>query len=156
MKQLRDLSFVFLFIFILIFELFIGIITDFSEVKLFPFFVLIFYVSTKYFSNSFVIPFFLSGIYYDAFYTSNYFGTTSAKFILITIFINFINNKLRVNLYNEFILFTFSLALYKFETLFISFSINYLFNIFLISGVNYFLFKLINITLKEDVFKKSF
>ena len=156
MKQLRDLSFVFLFIFILIFELFIGIITDFTEVKILPFFVLIFYVSTKYFSNSFVIPFFLSGIYYDAFYTSNYFGTTSAKFILITIFINFINNKLRVNLYNEFILFTFSLALYKFETLFISFSINYLFNIFLISGVNYFLFKLINITLKEDVFKKSF
>ena len=156
MKQLRYLSFVFLFIFILIFELFIGIITDFSEVKILPFFVLIFYVSTKYFSNSFVIPFFLSGIYYDAFYTSNYFGTTSAKFILITIVINFINNRLRVNLYNEFILFTFSLALYKFETLFISFSINYLFNIFLISGVNYFLFKLINITLKEDVFKKSF
>tara|TARA_Y100001970_G_scaffold175064_1_gene213576 strand:- start:1002 stop:1472 length:471 start_codon:yes stop_codon:yes gene_type:complete len=156
MKQLRDLSFVFLFIFILIVELFIGIITDFSEVKILPFFVLIFYVSTKYFSNSFVIPFFLSGIYYDAFYTSNYFGTTSAKFILITIVINFINNRLRVNLYNEFILFTFSLALYKFETLFISFSINYLFNIFLISGVNYFLFKLINITLKEDVFKKSF
>mgnify|MGYP001166366780 FL=1 len=156
MKQLRYLSFVLIFISLLIFELFIGIITDFSEVKILPFFVLIFYVSTKYFSNSFVIPFFLSGIYYDAFYTSNYFGTTSAKFILITIVINFINNRLRVNLYNEFILFTFSLALYKFETLFISFSINYLFNIFLISGVNYFLFKLINITLKEDVFKKSF
>ena len=84
-ETIKIFKFCFLFIFILIFELFIGIITDFSEVKILPFFVLIFYISTKYFSNSFVIPFFLSGIYYDAFYTSNYFGTTSAKFILITI-----------------------------------------------------------------------
>ena len=156
MKQLRNLSFIFLFIFLLIFELFIGIITDFSEVKILPFFVLIFYISTNYFSNSFVIPFFLCGIYYDAFYTLNYFGTTSAKFILIPIIINFFNNRLKVNLYNEFILFTFSIALYKLETIFSTFSINYLFNIFLISGANYFLFKLINITLKGDVFKKSF
>ena len=156
MKQLRYLSFVLIFISLLIFELFIGIITDFSEVKILPFYILIFYISTKYFSNSFVIAFFLSGIYYDAFYTSNYFGTTSAKYILISILINFIYNRLRVNLYSEFILFTFSLALYKLETIFTSFSINYFFIILLISAVNYFLFKLINITLKEDVFKKSF
>ncbi len=155
MKQIRNLSFIFLFIFLLIFELLIGLISDFSELKVLPFFLLVFYISTKYFSNFFIVPFFLSGIYYDAFYTSNYFGTTSAKFILITIFINFIHNRLKVNLYNEFILFTFSLALYKLETVFTSFSINYLFNIFLISVLNYFLFKLINITLKEDVFKKS-
>ncbi len=156
MKQLRNLSYVLIFILLLIFELFLRVLTDFSEVGILPFFILIFYVSTKNFSNSFVIPFFLSGIYYDAFYTSNYFGTTSGKFILITIFINFINNRLRVNLYSEFILFTFSLALYKLETIYTSFSINYIFIILLISGINYFLFKLINITLKGDVFKKSF
>ena len=58
MKQLRYLSFVLIFISLLIFELFIGIITDFSEVKILPFYILIFYISTKYFSNSFVIAFF--------------------------------------------------------------------------------------------------
>ena len=37
MKQLRYLSFVLIFISLLIFELFIAIITDFSEVKILPF-----------------------------------------------------------------------------------------------------------------------
>jgi len=155
MKTLTNFSYVLLFITVLILELLIGIFSEFSELEILPFLILLFYISTKNFSNAYIFAFFFSGIYYDLFYTSNYFGSTSAKFLLIGIVINFINNKLNDNLYNEFLVFFVAVTIYKFEIIIYSFSINELRIILLISVINYFLFKLINITLKRDVFKKS-
>ncbi len=155
MKTLTNFSYVLLFITVLILELLIGIFSEFSDLEILPFLILLFYISTKNFSNAYIFAFFFSGIYYDLFYTSNYFGSTSAKFLLIGIVINFINNKLNDNLYNEFLVFFVAVAIYKFEIIIYSFSINELRIILLISVINYFLFKLINITLKRDVFKKS-
>ena len=154
MKILRNFSFAILFISVLILELLIGIIGDFPEIRILPFLILLFYISLNRFSNSYILAFFFSGIYYDLFYTSNYFGSTSAKFISIGIFINFINNKINNDLFSEFLLFFGSVLIYKFENIIYSFSINQFIVIFLISVINYFLFKLINITLKRDVFKK--
>ena len=155
MKILRNLSFVLLFIVVLILELLIGIIGEFPEIRILPFFILLFYISLNRFSNSYILAFFLSGIYYDLFYTSNYFGSASAKFILLGIFVNFVSNKINNDLFSEFLLFFGAVLIYKFETIIYSFNINEITIIFLISVINYFLFKLINITLKRDVFTKS-
>ena len=155
MKSLKNFSYVLLFITVLILELLIGIFSEFSDLEILPFLILLFYISTKKFSNAYIFAFFFSGIYYDLFYTSNYFGSTSAKFLLIGIVINFINNQLNDNLYNEFFVFFVAVTIYKFEIIIYSFNISELRNILLISVINYFLFKLINITLKRDVFKKS-
>jgi len=155
MKTLRNSSYIFLFIAVLVIELLIGIFTEFSDIEILPFLILLFYISINKFSNAYIFAFFFSGIYYDLFYTSNYFGSTSAKFLSIGIVINFINNKLNDNLFNEFLVFFLAVAIYKFEFIIYSFSFIQLTNVFLISVINYFLFKLINITLKRDVFKKS-
>ena len=155
MKSLKNFSYVLLFITVLISELLIGIFSEFSDLEILPFLILLFYISTKNFSNAYIFAFFFSGIYYDLFYTSNYFGSTSAKFLLIGIVINFINNQLNDNLYNEFFVFFVAVTIYKFEIIIYSFNISELRIILLISVINYFLFKLINITLKRDVFKKS-
>jgi len=155
MKSLKNFSYVVLFITVLILELLIGIFSEFSDLEILPFLILLFYISTKKFSNVYIFAFFFSGIYYDLFYTSNYFGSTSAKFLLIGIVINFINNQLNDNLYNEFFVFFVAVTIYKFEIIIYSFNISELRIVLLISVINYFLFKLINITLKRDVFKKS-
>ena len=155
MKTLRNSSYIFLFIAVLVVELLIGIFTEFSDIEILPFLILLFYISINKFSNAYIFAFFFSGIYYDLFYTSNYFGSTSAKFLSIGIVINFINNKLNDNLFNEFLVFFLAVAIYKFEFVIYSFSFIQLTNLFLITVINYFLFKLINITLKRDVFKKS-
>jgi len=144
-----------LFIAVLILELLVGIIGEFPEIRILPFLILLFYISLNRFSNAYILAFFLSGIYYDLFYTSNYFGSASAKFISLGIFVNFINNKINNDLLSEFLLFFGAVSIYKFETIIYSFSINQLIIIFLISVINYFLFKLINIILKRDVFTQS-
>ena len=58
MNTLRQLSFIILFIFILILELLIGIIGEFPELRILPFLILLFYVSSEKFSNAFVLAFF--------------------------------------------------------------------------------------------------
>ena len=155
MKILRNFSFVVFFIAVLIIEILIGIIGEFPEIRILPFLILLFFISINRFSNSYIFAFFFSGIYYDLFYTSNYFGSTSAKYISIGIIVNFLNTKLNDDLFSEFILFFAACLIYKFDSIIYSFSIHQLTIILLISAVNYFLFKLINITLKRDVFKES-
>jgi len=152
---LRNISSVILFISVLIIELLFGIVSEIFELEVLPFFILIFYISLKRFSNSYIYAFFISGIYYDLFYTSNYFGTTSAKYIFIAIIVNFIYNKLNETLVNEYLIFLIAILIYKAESIFYTINISDLTNIFLISVINYFLFKIISVTLKWDVFKKS-
>ena len=155
MKILRNISYIFLFIALLVLELFIGIFSEFSDLEILPFLILLFYISINKFSNAYIPAFFISGIYYDLFYTSNYLGFTSVKFLSIGIVINFINNKLDDNFFSEFLVFFLAVAIYKFEFIIYSYSFIQLTIVFLISVINYFLFKLINITLKRYVFKKS-
>ena len=155
MNLVKNLSYVFLFIFVLTVELLFGILSDFTNYKLLPFLILLFYLSTNKFSNSFILAYFLSGIYYDLFYTSNYFGTTSLKFISLGIVINYLYNKFDNNLYSEYLIFLLAVAIYNYELIIYSFSYYSFTIIFVITMINYFLFKLINITLKRDVFKKS-
>ena len=105
MRILKNFSFVILFISVLIIELLLGIVSELLALQILPFLILIFYISTKRFSNSFILAFFFSGIYYDLFYTSNYFGTTSIKYIFIAIVINFIYNRVNESLFSEYLIF---------------------------------------------------
>ena len=155
MSSLKIVSSVVGFIVVLIIELLVGIIAEFPEIRIYPFLILLYYISLKKFSNSLVLAFFLSGIYYDLFYTSNYFGSTSAKFILIGVVVNFLANKINDSLINEFGLFLIALLIYKIETIIYTLSFNQLLITISISAINYFLFKIISVTLKRDVFKKT-
>ena len=155
MNLIKNLSYIFLFIFVLTLELIFGIFTEFTDYRFLPFLILLFYISINKFSNSFVFAYFLDGIYYDLFYTSNYFGTTSVKFIFFAILINYVYQKLDNSLYSEYLVFLLAVIIYNYEIIIFSLSFSSFMNILIISIINYFLFKLINITLKRDVFKKS-
>ena len=155
MNLVKNFAYVFLFISVLILELLFGILTQFTEFKVLPFLILLFFISSYRFSNSFVYAYFFSGIYYDLFYTSNYFGTTSAKYITLGIVINYIYSNLDSSVYSEYLTFLIAVLIYNYEIIIYSPSLNSIFIILSISMMNYFLFKLINITLKRDVFKKS-
>ena len=155
MNLVKNFAYVFLFISVLILELLFGILTQFTEFKVLPFLILLFFISSYRFSNSFVYAYFFSGIYYDLFYTSNYFGTTSAKYITLGILINYIYSNLDSSVYSEYLTFLIAVLIYNYEIIIYSPSLNSIFIILSISMMNYFLFKLINITLKRDVFKKS-
>jgi len=67
MKTLRNSSYIFLFIAVLVVELFIGVLSDFSDIEILPFLILLFYISINKFSNAYIFAFFFSGIYYDLF-----------------------------------------------------------------------------------------
>ena len=155
MNLVKNFGYVVLFISVLILELLFGILTQFTEFKVLPFLILLFFISSYRFSNSFVYAYFFSGIYYDLFYTSNYFGTTSAKYITLGIVINYIYSNLDSSVYSEYLTFLIAVLIYNYEIIIYSPSLNSIFIILSISMMNYFLFKLINITLKRDVFKKS-
>ena len=155
MNLVKNFGYVVLFISVLILELLFGILTQFTEFKVLPFLILLFFISSYRFSNSFVYAYFFSGIYYDLFYTSNYFGTTSAKYISLGIIINYIYTNLDSSLYSEYLTFLLAVFIYNYELIVYSLNLNSIVIILSISIINYFLFKLINITLKRDVFKKS-
>ena len=155
MNLVKNFGYVFLFISVLILELLFCILTEFTEFKVLPFIILLFFISSYRFSNSFVYAYFFYWIYYDLFYTSNYFGTTSAKYITLGIIINYIYSNLNSSVYSEYLTFLLAVLIYNYEIIFYSPSVNSIVIILSISIINYFLFKLINITLKRDVFKKT-
>ena len=83
--------------------------------EFYPFLVYLFHVSTNYFSRSSVLIIVLNGFYYDIFYTSNFLGETSIKFLFICIVTHFISTKLSTNILNNFLLFFIFFLLYKYE-----------------------------------------
>ena len=113
MNLVKNFAYIFLFISVLILELLFGILTEFTNFKVLPFLILLFFISSKRFSNSFVYAYFFSGIYYDLFYTSNYFGTTSAKYITLGIIVNYIYSKLDNSLYSEYLTFLLAVLIYN-------------------------------------------
>ena len=73
--------------------------------EFYPFLVYLFHVSTNYFSRSSVLIIVLNGFYYDIFYTSNFLGETSIKFLFICIVTHFISTKLSKSIFINFLLF---------------------------------------------------
>ena len=119
--------------------------------EFYPFLIYLFYVSTKYFSRSSVLIVVLNGFYYDIFYTSNFLGETSIKFLFICIVTHFISTKLSTNIFNNFLLFFICLLLYKYELIVADIGMS-LFYYLVICLPNFLLFRALNSNLRRDVF----
>lgn len=119
--------------------------------EFYPFLIYLFYVSTKYFSRSSVLIVVLNGFYYDIFYTSNFLGETSIKFLFICIVTHFISTKLSTNIFNNFLLFFICLLLYKYELIVTDIGMS-LFYYLVICLPNFLLFRALNSNLRRDVF----
>ena len=119
--------------------------------EFYPFLVYLFHVSTNYFSRSSVLIIVLNGLYYDIFYTSNFLGESSIKFLFICIVTHFISTKLSTNIFNNFLLFFICLLLYKYELIVTDIGMS-LFYYLVICLPNFLLFRALNSNLRRDVF----
>ena len=129
------------FVIILCFETLINFLISLDWIVISPFFLMIYFVSTKRFDNQNIIPLVISGLSYDIFLSENYLGVYSILFLLVAIISNYIQKKLQSVSYQEFVSFTFGFLIYNtvnlLEANFISFFISSL----LINYLIYFLYQ---------------
>jgi len=152
MKYLKNLIVTFGTFFLIFTEIRVNtFLTNNVYFEFYPFLIYLFYVSTNYFSRSSVLIIVLSGFYYDIFYTSNFLGETSIKFLFICIVTHFISTKLSTNILNNFLLFFICLLLYKYELIVTDIGMS-LFYYLVICLPNFLLFRALNSNLRRDVF----
>ena len=129
------------FVIILFFETLINFLIGLDWIVISPFFLLIYFVSTKRFDNQNIIPLVISGLLYDVFLSENYLGVYSILFLLVAIISNYIQKRFQSTNYQEVISFTFGFLIYNtinlLEENFISFFISSL----LINYLIYFLYQ---------------
>ena len=129
------------FVIILFFETLINFLIGLDWIVISPFFLLIYFVSTKNFNNQNIIPLVISGLSYDIFLSENYLGVYSILFLLVAIISNYIQKRFYSTNGHEVISFTFGFLIYNTinlsETNFISFFIPSL----LINYLIYFLYQ---------------
>ena len=152
MTYLKNLILTFATFFLIFTEIRVNtFLTNNVYFEFYPFLIYLFYVSTKYFSRSSVLIVVLNGFYYDIFYTSNFLGETSIKFLFICIVTHFISTKLSTNIFNNFLLFFICLLLYKYELIVTDIGMS-LFYYLVICLPNFLLFRALNSNLRRDVF----
>ena len=129
------------FVIILCFETLINFLIGLDWIVISPFFLLIYFVSTKRFDNQNIIPLVISGLSYDIFLSENYLGVYSILFLLVAIISNYIQKRFQSANYQEVVSFTFGFLIYNTinlsEANFISFFISSL----LINYLIYFLYQ---------------
>lgn len=129
------------FVIILFFETLINFLIGLDWIVISPFFLLIYFVSTKRFDNQNIIPLVISGLSYDVFLSENYLGVYSILFLLVAIISNYIQKRFQSTNYQEVISFMFGFLIYNTinlsEANFISFFISSL----LINYLIYFLYQ---------------
>ena len=129
------------FVIILFFETLINFLIGLDWIVISPFFLLIYFVSTKKFDNQNIIPLVISGLSYDVFLSENYLGVYSILFLLVAIISNYIQKRFQSTNYQEGISFTFGFLIYNTinlsEATFISFFTSSL----LINYLIYFLYQ---------------
>ena len=129
------------FVIILFFETLINFLIGLEWIVINPFFLLVYFVSTKRFDNQNIIPLVISGLSYDVFLSENYLGVYSISFLLVAIISNYIQKRFQSTNYQEVISFTFGFLIYNtinlLEANFISFFISSL----LINYLIYFLYQ---------------
>ena len=152
MTYLKNLILTFATFFLIFTEIRVNtFLTNNVYFEFYPFLVYLFHVSTNYFSRSSVLIIILNGFYYDIFYTSNFLGETSIKFLFICIVTHFISTKLSSNILNNFLLFFICLLLYKYELIVTDIGMS-LFYYLVICLPNFLLFRALNSNLRRDVF----
>ena len=129
------------FVIVLFFETQINFLISVDWMVISPFFLLIYYISVKSFSNHNIIPLVISGLSYDIFLSENYLGVYSILFILVAIVSNYTQKRVQSVNYREFSSFTFGFLIYNtinlLETDFVSFFISSL----LINYLIYFFYQ---------------
>ena len=155
MIYLKNLLSILIFVFILFIELLINTILNFDYFLIMPFFIAMFIVSTRRFSNFYISVFLVAGLYYDSLFSSNILGFSSAKFLLTIILMNFIIANQENNIYLDFATFTVGIFLYKFIYSFQYLNPDFLYQLLISSVLNYFLFKILNITIDKNVLKQK-
>ena len=152
MNYLKNLIVTFATFFLIFTEIRVNtFLTNNVYFEFYPFLIYLFYVSTNYFSRSSVLIIVLSGFYYDIFYTSNFLGETSIKFLFICIVTHFISTKLGKSIFTNFLLFYICLLLYKYELIVADIGMS-LFYFLVICLPNFLLFRALNSNLRRDVF----
>lgn len=152
MKYLKNVIVTFAIFFLIFTEVRVNtFLTNKVYFEFYPFLIYLFFVSTYYFSRNSVLIIVFSGFYYDIFYTSNFLGETSIKFLFICIITHFISTKLSNNIFSNFLLFYICLLLYKYELIVANIGMS-LFYFFVICLPNYLLFRALNSNLRRDVF----
>ncbi len=155
MIYLKNLLSILIFVFILFIELLLNTILNFDYFLIMPFFIAMFIVSTRRFSNFYISVFLIAGLYYDSLFSSNILGFSSAKFLLTIILMNFIIANQENNIYLDFATFTVGIFLYKFIYSFQYLNPDFLYQLLISSVLNYFLFKILNITIDKNVLKQK-
>ena len=155
MIYLRNLLSIIAFVFLLFVELLINTILTFDYFLITPFFIAMFLISTRRFSNFYISVFLVAGIYYDALYSSNILGFSSAKFLITIILMNYIIANQQNNIYLDLATFTVGVFIYKFTYSLEYLNPEFLYQILISSLVNYFLFRILNITIGKNVLKQK-
>jgi len=141
MTFFRNIFIAIYFVIILFLEALINFLIGLDWIVISPFFLLIYFVSTKRFDNQNIIPLVISGLLYDVFLSENYLGVYSILFLLVAIISNYIQKRFQFTNYQEVISFTFGFLIYNtinlLEENFISFFISSL----LINYLIYFLYQ---------------
>ena len=155
MIYLRNLLSIIAFVFLLFVELLINTILTFDYFLIMPFFIVMFLISTRRFSNFYISVFLVAGIYYDSLYSSNILGFSSAKFLITIILMNYIIANQQNNIYLDLATFTVGVFIYKFTYSLEYLNPEFLYQILISSLVNYFLFRVLNITIGKNVLKQK-
>ena len=140
MKIIYPLTHLLLFSITLLSENFLNLIIFSKYISISPFFILLIIFSLTRFRNINIFPIMGSGLLYDIFLSENYLGVYAIIFLLTSVSINYMNEKLIDFNFKLFFIFTLNYVIYN--ILNIS-SLGVLFTLPLSLFINYFLFILI-------------
>ena len=140
MKIIYPLTHLLLFSITLLSENLLNLIIFSKYISISPFFILLIIFSLTRFKNINIFPIMGSGLLYDIFLSENYLGVYAIIFLLTSVSINYMNEKLIDFNYKLFFIFTLNYVIYN--ILNIS-SLDVLFISPLSLFINYFLFILI-------------
>ena len=140
MKIIYPLTHLLLFSITLLFENLLNLIIFSKYISISPFFILLIIFSLTRFRNINIFPIMGSGLLYDIFLSENYLGVYAIIFLLTSVSINYMKEKLIDFNFKLFFIFTLNYVIYN--ILNIS-SLDVLFIFPLSLFINYFLFILI-------------
>lgn len=140
MKIIYPLTHLLLFSITLLSENFLNLIIFSKYISISPFFILLIIFSLTRFRNINIFPIMGSGLLYDIFFSENYLGVYAIIFLLTSVSINYMNEKLIDFNFKLFFIFTLNYVIYNILNI-SSFDVLFIFPLSLF--INYFLFILI-------------
>ena len=135
MKIIYPLTHLLLFLITLLSENFLNLIIFSKYISISPFFILLIIFSLTRFRNINIFPIMGSGLLYDIFLSENYLGVYAIIFLLTSVSINYMNEKLIDFNFKLYFIFTLNYLIYNipnilnlniFSTIALSVFINYL------------------------------